>query len=157
MTGPGRRALRAAVWMAALAALALLSSGPASDGGHLFGYGAYPVSGARPAAGESAVFYISGGVSDFYPGQTQNLVLTVTNPQGFGITVTTLSIWVNAPTGSTCATSYLSAPSSVTVNLQIPAGGAVQTTVPVTLLMSAPDACQGAAFALVYGGTAVRT
>jgi hypothetical protein len=148
-------------WLVAAAALVLLFAGDgASAPERLAGYGGYPLTDAVRAAGESSVFYLSGGLTGLYPGESANLVLTISNPQGFGITVQTINIWVNTPSAGGCAASNLSAPASVTgLNIQIAAGGSVQYTVqqPVTLLAGAPDACQGVSFPLVYGGSAIRT
>jgi hypothetical protein len=138
--------------MRRLAALAVLALALSSDAP------SHTLTSVVPIAGESAVFYISGGVSGLYPGQTANLNLTISNPQGFGITVTSISIYVNSPSAAGCPASYLSAPSTISVNLAVPAGGSAQYgLVTVTLSSAAPDACQGVTFPLVYGGTAVRT
>jgi len=113
------------------------------------------------------VFVISGNVDGLYPGAAATLPLRVHNPLHRAISVNTITIVAdNANAG--CAASYLAAGSgpaplnslyTITLSppLVIPRGQTVDgPQVPITLLKTAPDACQNATFLLHYGGTASR-
>jgi hypothetical protein len=113
------------------------------------------------------VFVISGSVTGLYPGAEPTLPLRVHNPLHRSISVHTITIVAdNANSG--CAASNLAAGAgptplnsvyTITLSppLVIPAGHAVGgPQVPITLLKTAPDACQNATFLLRYGGTATR-
>lgn len=95
-------------------------------------------------------FDISGSVAALYPGDRAGLVLTITNEQPFAIAVTAITVAWRATSGA-CSASYLSV-SSFSGRLVVPGRGRVQQTVIATMEHSAPDACQGALFALVYTG-----
>ena len=113
------------------------------------------------------VFVISGSVVGLYPGGSATLALRVHNPLHQAISVRTITIVADAA-NSGCAASYLAAGASLsplnsvdTITLSpplvIPKGQAVDgPLVPITLLKTAPDACQNATFLLRYGGTASR-
>jgi hypothetical protein len=99
-------------------------------------------------------FRIAGSVGGLYPGKTALLVLTVTNFEPFAIVVQSLSVSVgNANTG--CTASSVSV-TGFTGALAVPKLGTAMATVQFTLLHSAPDACQGAVFALTYSGEATK-
>jgi hypothetical protein len=117
---------------------------------------------APNAAGQNQVFYISGTVSGLYPGSASALNLSVQNPLGSPITVKTITIVAGSPS-SGCPSSVLVVPPSWTLNntytvnlsLSVPANSTVPgPSVPITLATSAGDACSGANFPLMYGGTA---
>jgi len=138
--------------------LVVALGGNRSAAAELLGVGssAAPVpgqSGAVPST-SPGTFRISGSIGGLYPGDTAQLVLTVTNPQHFPIDVTSISTTVSSP-GTGCSFSYMSvAPFSG--NLTVPASGSAIVSVPVTLSHAAPDACQGATFPLRYTGLAQK-
>jgi hypothetical protein len=125
-----------------------------------------PIDEATRADGHR-VFVISGNVDGLYPGAQATLALRVHNPLDRSISVRTITIVAdNANSG--CAASKLAAGAgptplnsvyTITLSppLVIPKGQTVNgPQVPITLLKTAPDACQNATFLLHYGGTAVR-
>jgi hypothetical protein len=110
-------------------------------------------------------FTISGSVSGLYPGGTVQLQLHVATTENQDMTVTKLSATQGAttkradnPPPGTCAPiltigSWTGSPFTLpknTPDLQTPG------SISVTLSQSAPDACQGATFNLIYSGTAVQ-
>ena len=108
--------------------------------------------GTGAAAALSSTFSIAGKVSGLYPGDSVPLVLTVTNPNKFGITVTSISTTVgNASSqclaGNVTVTSFSGA-------LTLSAGASGKVTVTVTMSHAAPDACQGRTFPVHYTGSA---
>ena len=117
--------------------------------------------------GGHRVFVISGNVDGLYPGGTATLALRVHNPLHQAISVRTITIVAdNARSG--CAAAFLAAGPGLaplnsvdTITLSppvvIPKGQTVDgPQVAITLLTTAPDACQNATFLLHYGGTAQR-
>jgi len=113
------------------------------------------------AAGQSQVFYISGAVSGLYPGSNSTLNLSIQNPLGSSMTINTITIVAGSPVG--CPSSNLVVPPSWTLNnsytvhlsLSVPANSTVAgPSVPISLASAAPNSCSGAAFPLIYGGTA---
>jgi hypothetical protein len=110
-----------------------------------------PVTAVAATAGS---FPISGDIAGLYPGAQLPLVLTVHNPQHFAIVVTTLSVSVgDAAPG--CTAANLTA-TSFSGQLQVPALGAAAVSVHVTMVHSAPNACQGVVFPLHYSGLASK-
>jgi hypothetical protein len=154
-----------------IAAGAVCSTG-ASDGAAnragLVGYGSStsderPASGVvlAPDAGNASTrsvatsFSISGSVTGLYPGAARPLVLTVTNPFPFAITVTSIKSKIsNAST--LCAATYLTV-SSFSGRVGLPAHQTAHVSVVASMLHSAPDACQGANFPLHYAGLATKS
>ena len=106
----------------------------------------------RPAAGGE--FSIGGGATGLYPGTTLPLVLTVSNPEGFRITVVSIATTVGDASGA-CPASYASV-SAFSGHVRVPARGTATVTVSAALAHSAPDACQGAFFPFSYSGEATR-
>lgn len=115
------------------------------------------------AAGQSQVFYISGNVSGLYPGSSSTLNLSVQNPLGSPMTINTITIVAGSPPG--CPSSNLvvavtppwTLNNTYTINLAlyVPANSTVAgPSVPISLASGASDACSGASFPLMYGGTA---
>lgn len=101
-------------------------------------------------------FAISGNSYDgLYPGNTLELKLTVSNPISQSIRVTSLS--VSAAGTATCSASNLQ-----TTNFDgspefiVPARGSATITLPITMVRSAPDGCQGVTFTLTYTGKAEK-
>lgn len=98
-------------------------------------------------------FTIGGNVSGLYPGKTAPLVLRITNPNGYAITVTSVSTQVTS-LQSGCGSTNV-AVSNFSGHLYLPANGTTHVTVLAHMAHSAPDACQGAHFLLTYSGTGV--
>jgi hypothetical protein len=136
--------------------LAGSGSGPRPDQMSLSGYGSSGVAGraasSAPKVTTNGTFKISGTVAGLYPGLTKSLVLTVTNPQGFAIVVTSLVTKDKAASVS-CAASYL-AVGAFSGHLSVPAHGSAKTSVHATLSAGTPNACKGKTFPLVYSGAA---
>jgi hypothetical protein len=108
-----------------------------------------------PTAGTSARgFTIGGDVGGLFPGDSVQLVLTVSNSFNFPIDVTSITTEIGAPNPG-CVGSYLTV-GAFSGHLAVPAGGSAQLSVPTTLSHAAPDACQGAVFPLTYSGLAVK-
>jgi len=95
-------------------------------------------------------FKIAGNVTGLYPGLSEPLELTVTNPQGFAIVVTWIATKVQNASAS-CTASYLKV-SAFSGQLSVPAFGSSTTAVLAKLASGAPNPCIGAAFPLVYSG-----
>jgi hypothetical protein len=158
------RALRRLGWvrLCAVATLALLLLAPvvfsATPGAALAltGSGSASVSrgGTATASSTGNTFGITGGVSGLYPCDVAQLPRTVTNRKPFPISVTSISTSV-AQASPGCLAGYLSV-SAFTGHLTVPATGNATATVTATLSHAAPDACQGATFALTYTGQAVK-
>ena len=125
-----------------------------------------PVDEATRADGHR-VFVISGSVGGLYPGAGPTLPLRLHNPLDRPISVRTITIVAdNANSG--CSASNLAAGAGLTplnsvytITLSPPLVIPREKTgdgpqVPITLLKTAPDACQNTTFLLRYGGTATR-
>ena len=100
-------------------------------------------------------FEISGRVSGFYPGASIALVLTLSNPNSFAISVTSLEVDVRSP-GSGCG------PANLEVGpfygpVAVPGKDSAITEISVRMVENPDDACQGVTFPLVYRGAAVPT
>ena len=115
------------------------------------------------AAGQSQVFYISGNVSGLYPGSSSTLQLSVQNPLGSPMTVNTITIVAGSPIGCPSSNLVVTVTPPWTLNntytihlsLYVPANSTVAgPSVPISLAAGATNACSGAAFPLIYGGTA---
>ena len=115
----------------------------------LTGYGASPGPAVASSSTRSA-FGIHGGTTGLYPGRSQPLELTVTNPQSFAITVTSITTAVG-PASAACPAADLQV-GPFGGSLAVPAGGRAAVAVTATLAGAAPDACQGALFPLQYTG-----
>jgi hypothetical protein len=118
-------------------------------------------------AGDHNIFFISGNVNGLYPGGSATLALRVHNPLHRSIRVETITI-ISGPANSGCSASNLVAGSgqaalnslyTITLSppLVVPSGQSVNgPRVAITLLGSAPNACQNATFVLLYSGRATR-
>ncbi len=128
---------------------------------------------AAPSVPEpSGPFGISGTIPDLLtPGSSRQLPLTITNPFGFAIQVTSLTVSVRAgssqpgcdgPT-NLAVTQSNAAGGSVSVlvpargSVTLPAQGATAPTVAMLDLATNQDACKGATFTLDYSGTGVQS
>ncbi|MGO9559702.1 MAG: hypothetical protein ACLPYW_11515 [Acidimicrobiales bacterium] len=169
----GRLSLRAGlVPLAAtsvLLAVCTLGTGGSSSGLNgtiLTGYGSSggPTQMAAPgvvnaasgaaSGGLVSSFSISGRVKGLFPGKTLHLVLTVKNPLKDAITVTSLTTTVSNAS-SRCHAKYVKV-TRFSGHLHVAAGKTGKTTVKVTMAHSAPNACQGGKFPLLYRGTATE-
>ena len=103
------------------------------------------------SAGGANTFTVSGSVSGLYPGANLPLVLTVTDPRKYSITVSSITTTVSSQAAG-CPSANL-AVAAFTGNLSVAAKQSAHTTVMVQMLHTAPDACQGAHFKLMYSGT----
>lgn len=97
-------------------------------------------------------FLITGSLAGLYPGAEIPLDLTVHNPFGSAITVTSLAVTV-ADASRGCRAANLKV-TSFAGALRVPAQHSSKLTVEATLQFAAPDACEGAIFPLVYSGSA---
>ena len=102
------------------------------------------------ATSTRSAFGIRGSIGGLFPGQTRPLHLIVSNPQQFGITVTSIVTTVGAPS-SACPADFLQV-ADFNGSLLVPAGGVAAVSVTATMPGAAPDACQGVTFPLQYSG-----
>lgn len=134
----------------ATGATAADSSGPGvKTGGHGRGHRGHR--GRRGHPGRNSGFSIAGRAVGLYPGATLPLVLSVTNPQSFSITVTSISTAVTGGTAR-CRDDEI-AVSPFAGELVVPQSGSASTTVSVAMTHSAPNGCQGATFTFEYSGS----
>jgi LPXTG-motif cell wall-anchored protein len=98
-------------------------------------------------------FEIAGEVEGLFPGADVTLDARVTNPYSFAIrVVATRATVLDASAG--CPASMLEVGES-RATVEVPARSSGTVQLPVRLSRSAPDACQGATWPLVFGGMAV--
>ena len=108
------------------------------------------------ARGADASFSIKGSVRNLYPGKRAPLRLTVKNPNGRPITVTSIRVRVASDASRPgCVASDLVRATSLDAALRVPADSSKRVALEIELLPSAPDACQGAVFPLRFVGKAV--
>jgi len=164
---PPRRRGLFIFWGAVLAALALTGSLTAvllshgATGTSLLGRGKsagdMPASRAAHAVPGAGVlhrsFSIEGSVGVLFPGKTSALVLVVTNPGKMAIKVTSIMTTVGGGSDHCGEANVTVTPFAG--QLLVPAGKARHATVYVTLVHSAPDACQVARFPFAYSGRAI--
>jgi hypothetical protein len=136
----------------ALLSFRLSTSQPVLRGAGVSWRPAASVSGLTATSASPGSFRISGSIGGLYPGDSAPLILTITNPQHFAIVVTSISTAVGDATAS-CPAQNL-AVGGFSGQLDVPAGGSVNVSVPASLAHGAPDGCQGAVFPLTYGGMA---
>lgn len=105
----------------------------------------------RPSHVELA---ISGEVDGLYPGGGVALDVTLTNPYRFDLRVRSLEVDVSDASPACPASVLVVGP--VPSGQRIPGRGATAVDVPIAMLDTAPDACQGATFALSYTATATK-
>lgn len=113
--------------------------------------GAYAATGSGGTS-QSGPLALSGSVSALVPGAHRTIEVEVTNPNGREATVTEIAVAVTAEQAG-CPASALEVGRADTP-LTVPAAASRTTSLPVTLVATAPDACQGASFALRYSATA---
>jgi hypothetical protein len=159
------------------AVLAVSSSTPsASNTQAVGGVEATPIStpmpssvgtGAGGAQLGGADFRITGGVGDLTPGVATAIRLTLTNPNGVPIYVTSLTVTIAAdstPPGCISASNVQLSQSNASSAdpIAVPAGGSVTLTsaprAPQIMLVNLPgvnqDVCKNKNFALTYSGSA---
>jgi hypothetical protein len=100
----------------------------------------------------TAAFFITGRVLGLYPGVTLPLVLTVTNPNKFSITVTSITTTVRNAS-STCLAANVKV-TSFSGAAVVAARNTAHVTVHTTMAHGAGDACQRAVFPFHYRGVA---
>jgi hypothetical protein len=137
-------------------AAALLTG--AADGGRPVEVLGEAITGGGVTAGAGAPdlkpLPISGSVADLYPGQARPLAFLVGNPNPFRIRITSVSVtpW---SASAECTSANLSV-GSFAGPFEVEANDSATTTVSVTMVATAPDACQGATFPVVYTAEAVE-
>ena len=99
-------------------------------------------------------FVVSGDVEGLAPGVTRTLFLKLSNPNNGDISVQSLTVAVG-DSSKTCTGANVRV-GALTGPVFVPGRGTAQVTLPVTMLGTAPGACQGATFPLTYGGSAVK-
>lgn len=117
----------------------VLGQGPPGKGG-----------GAR----DPHTFEISGEVTGLAPAVERTLTLKVENEERSTIVVESLDVAVGDATAS-CAGSNVEV-GAVPLPVEVRPNGEVFLDVPIRLVATAPDACQGATFPLTYTGTAAK-
>ena len=155
--------LRTAVVLCAAAVTAggLHATGLTADRGRA---GAPVASSGRvsPGGGSDRPFLVSGAVEDLYPGRTTSLSLRVTNPNKQDIVVTSLTVRVKPGSDRPGCDGAAVDGAGNAVNLVVsdyrgrvlvPGNGDATVAVPISMPADAHDACRGATFGLVYGGT----
>jgi len=113
--------------------------------------GAYAATGSGGAS-QSEPLALSGSVTGLVPGARRAIAVEVTNPNAREATVTDVAVAVTGEQAG-CPASALEV-GRIATPLTVPAAASRTTALPVTLAASAPDACQGASFALRYSATA---
>jgi len=107
-----------------------------------------------PNGTDAKSFVVSGDVDGLGPGVSRPLQLRLGNPGPGDIFVRAITVAVgDSPTG--CAGSNVRV-APLGAPIFVPGRGAAQATLDVTMLGSAPGACEGATFRLTYGGSAVK-
>lgn len=140
------------------AAIAAAVRGPASEsptsvlGGQLVNGNNGNGNGKADEAAKS--FVVSGNVDGLGPGVTRPLALRLQNPNNTAIYVESVVVTVgNSSTGCTGSNLRVGA---LPARVFVLGRGSAQASLPVTMLGSAPAACEGATFPLTYGGSAVK-
>lgn len=99
-------------------------------------------------------FTVTGDVSGLYPGAVKDLILEVTNPNNFAITVTDLNVAVADATND-CLASEIAVEDFTSMD-PVPENGSASTTLDVTMSPLADEACKTVTWRLTYSGTAVK-
>ena len=118
--------------------------------------------GTKPdPASDKGVFTISGSVAALTPGSPAPLTVTITNPNGYAIDVTSITTTVGAATPSCPGLRLTVAPYTWTSGPAITAPGKGSTTMNLTAtyadsLTTDTSACKGVTFPLTFAGTAEK-
>ena len=104
--------------------------------------------------GIASRFPISGSIADLVPGDQRTLVVQLTNPNPFTVSVNQVAVTATAASAA-CGVANLSIqplPAPVLVD-----GNATGTAgIPIKLVATAPDACQGATFPLTFSAEVTK-
>jgi hypothetical protein len=100
---------------------------------------------------------LDGTITGLYPGAQVDLTLQIRNPSQVDIQLDRLTITVGTPNRDGCPANAIlvGAPASAGegstgLNMRLAPQGEATLTVPVSMAVGAPSACQGATFPLVY-------
>jgi hypothetical protein len=144
----GRRTLGIGI-AAAVVSVALGGVGYAYWSGSGTGSGTIRSTTAAPLT----VASLASPLADLFPGKTDDLGFTVTNPNGYRVSLTTLSaVSVTSSDSLNCPSSHiqlsLAAGATLATPINVPAGSSATGTLPglVTMSVNAPDGCQGKTF-----------
>jgi len=118
--------------------------------------------GASPKPKEDkGVFTIAGSVTALTPGSSKPLTVTITNPNGYAIDVTSITTSVGAPNPSCPGVTLTVAPYTWTSGPAVTAPGKGSTTMNLTAtyvdsLTTDTSACKAVTFPLSFTGTAEK-
>ncbi len=101
-------------------------------------------------------FTIAGSVSGLYPGAHKVLPLSINNPNPYALAITSLSATVGNSDHAGCAAANVSV-TPFSGSVVVPASSVGIINLAVDMVVSPPDACQGATFPLTYTGAGIRT
>lgn len=110
--------------------------------------------GQRPPRPPAISLTVSGDIDGLFPGADLTIPVRITNPYRFAIRVASVDVDV-ANASPSCPGSVLTTGTPL-VGSSIAGAGSAVIEVPVAMSSGAPDACQGAVFALSYTATATR-
>jgi hypothetical protein len=116
---------------------------------------------ARAASAQALVVTAGTTTADLYPGFTQgDVFLRVTNPNPYGVNVTSLTPGTITTSAPGCAATNITIAPATGLNIPVAANASnFAVTVPniVTMIAAAPDACQGVTFTInvTLGGVQV--
>jgi hypothetical protein len=148
---------------AVIATCAALPHGTDAGASELVGFGSSVTqSAAAPgtlgvfdqSAGSTKPFRIAGRITGLFPGKRALLTLTVTNPDGFAIKVTSIQTTVTSPSAHCAGANVIV--SHFTGNAVVSARSSRKLAVQVTMRRGTPNACQGRVFPFHYRGVAKK-
>jgi hypothetical protein len=113
------------------------------------------VASAASTAGAVDTFAIQGELDGLYPGFSGVLNATVTNTLDVGIHVTRVDAAVAATNADGCAASSLSITPTMITSFDLAPGQSASVPLAAHMDAAAPDACQGATFALAFEATSL--
>jgi hypothetical protein len=117
--------------------------------------GRRPADPGRPqSAGLATRFPLSGSIADLVPGHQRTLLVQLTNPNPFTVSVNQLTVTASAASTNCGVANLTISPLPAPVLVEGYASGVAG--VPVMLTDTAPDACQGAAFPLTFSAEVTR-
>jgi hypothetical protein len=100
-----------------------------------------------------ATMTISGSVSGYlFPGRSMSLVLTISNPNAFGASISSVTATPSSPTAGCPGTSL--AATSYSGSLPISGHGTASVTLLVSMSKTAPNVCQHTTYSLTYAAEA---
>ena len=101
-------------------------------------------------------FKVSGSARGLWPGARKTIRLRISNPNSFSIRVRSLEVRPRDSDQAGCGARWLKLQQRVDLSLKVRNGGRASVSYPVQLSKNAPDACQGARWALRFKGAAER-